>query len=143
MDALWHFLWGDGRLLGIQWSLWKVIGWVGNLVFFSRFFIQWYATEKRKQVVVPSAFWWMSIFGSLLLLIYGLYRRDSVIIFSYLFNWIPYIRNLIIHYRHKAARQFCPACEAVCIPAAHYCHLCGQRLDGAERASLNAAPAGG
>jgi len=50
MDLLWH----DGKLLGIDWSVWKLIGWCGNLFFFSRFFVQWYATERRKQVVVPT-----------------------------------------------------------------------------------------
>ena len=54
-----------------------------------------------------------------------------------------YIRNLIIHYRHKAARQFCPACEIVCVPAAHYCHACGQRLDEPSAAPLAEAPAQG
>ena len=44
-----------GNFLGIDWSPWKVVGWVGNLVFFSRFLVQWWATEKRKQAVkVPS-----------------------------------------------------------------------------------------
>jgi lipid-A-disaccharide synthase-like uncharacterized protein len=52
-DMLWH----DGKLLGIDWSIWKMIGWTGNAVFFSRFFVQWYATEKKQQVVVPQAFW--------------------------------------------------------------------------------------
>jgi lipid-A-disaccharide synthase-like uncharacterized protein len=87
-------LFGDGKFLGIEWNTWKIIGWMGNAVFFSRFFLQWYATERRKQVVVPPAFWWLSLAGSGLLLSYALfYRRDSVFIFAYLFTWIPYIRN--------------------------------------------------
>src|SRR5213596_2420945 len=80
----------DGKLLGIDWSVWKVVGWLGNLVFFSRFFVQWYATEKLRRVVVPTAFWWLSLIGSVLLLIYSLRQRDSVFIFAYAFTWIPY-----------------------------------------------------
>ena len=118
-------------MFGIQWSVWKVVGWLGNAVFFMRFLVQWYATEKRQQVVVPSAFWWMSLAGSLILFAYGLHQRDSVFIFAYLFNWIPYIRNLVIHYRHKAARLVCPGCEAVCLPTANYCQTCGQNLSAA------------
>src|SRR5499427_7512984 len=117
MDWLTHYIWNDGRLFGIQWSVWKVVGWTGNAVFFSRFFVQWYATEKLKRVVVPVAFWWLSLAGSLLLLCYALfYRRDSVFIFAYAFTWIPYIRNLIIHRRHEEAHISCSACAALCPP---------------------------
>ena len=64
MDSITNFIWHDGKLFGIDWSVWKVIGWIGNAVFFSRFFVQWYATEKKKQVVVPQAFWWLSLLGT-------------------------------------------------------------------------------
>src|SRR5258705_4614301 len=108
MDWLTDLIWHNGKLFGIQWSVWKVVGWLGNAVFFSRFFVQWYATEKLKRVVVPTAFWWLSLTGSLLLLSYALfYQRDSVFIFAYAFTWIPYIRNLIIHRRHAQAQLHC------------------------------------
>src|SRR6187455_495619 len=103
MDWLKDLIWHNDKFLGIQWSLWKVVGWTGNAVFFSRFLVQWYATEKLKRVVVPTAFWWLSLIGSLLLLAYALHEKSSVFIFAYLFTWIPYIRNLIIHRRHKEA----------------------------------------
>jgi lipid-A-disaccharide synthase-like uncharacterized protein len=124
-------LWPDGKLLGIDWSLWKAVGWLGNVVFFSRFFVQWYATEKRKRVVVPTAFWWLSLIGSLLLLIYSLHQRDSVFIFAYLFTWIPYIRNLVIHRRHADAHLDCPACGQSC-PPSNFCSACGAALAGTE-----------
>jgi lipid-A-disaccharide synthase-like uncharacterized protein len=126
-DLIWH----DGKFLGIAWSVWKVIGWTGNAVFFSRFFLQWYATEKKKQVVVPVGFWWLSLIGSLLLLIYGLHRRDSVFIFAYLFTWIPYIRNLIIHYRHKDSHLMCH-CGVESPPIANFCSSCGEKIKKGE-----------
>ena len=117
MDWLNHLIWHDNKLFGVQWSVWKVVGWMGNAVFFSRFFVQWYATEKLKRVVVPTAFWWLSLAGSLLLLSYALfYQADSVFIFAYAFTWIPYIRNLIIHHRHAAAQPICPQCGTTCPP---------------------------
>lgn len=130
-----------GQFLGIAWSTWKVIGWIGNVVFFSRFFVQWYATEKKKEVVIPSAFWWLSLVGSLLLLIYGIRQRDSVFIFAYAFTWIPYIRNLIIHYRHRQAQKVC-VCGKASPPAANYCSACGNKLGKSEVVSPISTPAG-
>jgi len=128
MDWLLNLLWHEGKFLSIEWSFWKAVGWLGNAIFFSRFFVQWYATEKRQQVVVPVAFWWLSLTGSLLLLIYSLRQRDSVFIFAYVFTWIPYIRNLVIHRRHAEARLACPACGFVSPPAANFCSACGLGL---------------
>jgi lipid-A-disaccharide synthase-like uncharacterized protein len=130
MEGFQHLIWHDGKLLGLQWSVWKVIGWLGNAIFFSRFFVQWYATEKLKRVVVPIAFWWLSLAGSLLLLSYALFHKpDSVFIFAYAFTWIPYIRNLIIHRRHAEAHLDCPGCGKLCPPQSNYCFSCGARLN--------------
>jgi len=129
MDAFSDLIWPHGKFLGIEWGVWKVVGWLGNLVFFARFFVQWYATEKLKRVVVPTAFWWLSLAGSLLLLAYALcYKKDSVFIFAYAFTWIPYIRNLIIHRRHALAHLDCPSCGQACPPHSNYCFSCGTRL---------------
>jgi len=136
MDWLANLIWHDGKLLGIEWHFWKVIGWLGNVVFFSRFYVQWLATEKRRQVVVPTVFWWLSLAGTLLLLSYGLfYNRDSVYIFSYAFAWIPYVRNLIIHRRHKRAHLDCQNCGKICPPHSNYCFACGTRLSTNEAAA--------
>jgi lipid-A-disaccharide synthase-like uncharacterized protein len=118
-----------GTFLGIHWSVWKIVGWVGNAVFSTRFIVQWYYTEKQKQVVVPQAFWWLSLFGSLILLAYSLFfLHDSVLIFAYAFTWIPYIRNLTLHRRHKKARQLCAKCGALAPSSANFCAKCGDRL---------------
>jgi lipid-A-disaccharide synthase-like uncharacterized protein len=122
-------LWFQNRIFGIDWHPWKVIGWVGNIIFFSRFFVQWWATERNKQVVIPNSFWWLSLVGSLCLLAYGLWRRDSVFIFAYLFTWIPYVRNLVISHRVEKARPECNNCDMHCPPDARFCPSCGQSLN--------------
>jgi lipid-A-disaccharide synthase-like uncharacterized protein len=126
MTSLTDLIWHDGKLLGIDWSVWKVIGWVGNVTFFSRFFVQWYATEKQKRVVVPTAFWWLSLTGSLLLLIYALRQEDSVFIFAYAFTWIPYIRNLMIHHKHAKTMKLCVPCKIKMPADANFCSACGK-----------------
>jgi lipid-A-disaccharide synthase-like uncharacterized protein len=116
-------------ILGIEWNTWKMVGWCGNLIFFSRFLVQWYATEKHRQVVVPAAFWWLSLTGAFLLFSYALfYRRDSVFIFAYAFTWIPYARNLVIHRRHLRAHSSCKHCGESCPPTANFCLRCGTAL---------------
>jgi lipid-A-disaccharide synthase-like uncharacterized protein len=139
MDSLSNLLWHNGNFLGVHWSAWKVVGWTGNAIFFSRFFVQWYATEKLKRVVVPTSFWWLSLIGTMLLLSYGLFKlRDSVFILGYAFNWIPYLRNLIIHYRHMDAQLECPGCKTECPPHSNFCMACGTRISREPAASTPA-----
>lgn len=136
MHSVWEMIAPDGRFLGIQWHAWKVVGWLGNGVFFSRFLVQWYATERRKQVVIPVGFWWLSLAGALLLFAYAaLYQRDSVFIFAYAFTWVPYIRNLLIHYRHTSSLVSCAQCRRASPPEAAFCSACGTKLTGAAATS--------
>jgi len=130
MDWLTNLFWHDGKFLGIDRIVfWTTIGWLGNTIFFSRFLVQWYATEKKKRVVVPQAFWWLSLIGSLLLLLYAIfYDKHNVIIFAYAFTWIPYIRSLIIHRRHKQAHLNCASCGIKIPPESNFCPNCGLKL---------------
>lgn len=127
MTLLWH----DGNFLGIEWNTWKVIGWCGNAAFFSRFVVQWHATERQKRVVIPVAFWWLSLVGSFCILSYAIfYRSDSVFIFANAFNWIPYVRNLVIHRRTARSDQTCGQCQTKAPSQANFCPHCGLRLGG-------------
>jgi lipid-A-disaccharide synthase-like uncharacterized protein len=125
-DFLHEHLWKDGHF---RW--WEIVGWTGNLIFSTRFFLQWYATEKKKAVVIPAAFWWLSLVGSLLLLAYALLmeKRNWVFIIAYAFSWIPYLRNIIIHNRNADAQLTCAQCKTLCPPHSTYCFACGARLE--------------
>ena len=75
-------------------QIWITIGMLGNLLFFSRWVVQWLASERAQASVIPTAFWYLSIGGSVILLAYALYRRDPVFIVSQLPNGVIYLRNL-------------------------------------------------
>jgi lipid-A-disaccharide synthase-like uncharacterized protein len=129
MDWLHHLLWYHDKFLGITWNAWKCIGLAANVLFSTRIVVQWYAMEKRKQVVVPILYWWLSLAGTVLFLAYSVfYEKDPVYILAYAFPWIPYARNLVIHYRHERLRQTCPDCGIKAPPAAGFCGQCGARL---------------
>ena len=77
------------------------IGFVGQGLFASRFIIQWYFSEKKKESYIPVIFWYLSIFGGLGLLTYAIFRKDPVIITGQLFGIIIYLRNLILIYKKQ------------------------------------------
>ena len=91
--------------LSQQWNLWKVIGYVGNLTFFSRFMIQWIASERAGKSIIPVQFWILSIIGSLILAVYAFHTGDLVVIFAFAPNSVVYIRNLMLLHKEKKAKQ--------------------------------------
>ena len=85
--------------------LWKAIGFGGTATFFTRFVVQWLYSEKHRESKVPEIFWWQSLLGAVLMLLYSLRQQDSVYIVGYLFTVIPYSRNLVLMYRKKRRDQ--------------------------------------
>ena len=77
-------------------SFFMGLGLIGQLLFSARFLVQWIASDKRKKSVIPISFWILSILGSLLLLIYAIYKKDPVFILRQSFGFFVYIRNLIL-----------------------------------------------
>ncbi len=81
---------------------WVLLGVVAQALFTMRFVVQWVASERVKRSVVPMTFWWFSIGGGTLLLIYALYRRDPVFIIGQGFGLFVYLRNLQFVLRARA-----------------------------------------
>ena len=78
----------------IKFDGWVILGFVAQAFFTMRFVVQWIASERARQSVIPIAFWFFSIGGGVLLLIYALYRRDPVFIAGQGLGLIVYVRNL-------------------------------------------------
>ena len=92
------------------WGLaWVTVGLLGQVLFTGRMMVQWLASEKKQESVVPPVFWWMSLFGSTMLLIYFLWRVDAIGILGQAFGWFVYGHNLWLIYRpHQGGRADSP-----------------------------------
>ena len=71
-----------------------IVGFGGQGLFASRFIIQWIKSEGAKKSVIPVAFWYFSIGGGAVLLLYAIWRQDPVIICGQGLGLFIYARNL-------------------------------------------------
>src|SRR4051794_8401285 len=79
-----------------QAKFWLIVGFTGQAIFTARFLVQWIASERKRDSIVPVAFWWLSLLGGLTLLSYASYRQDPVIIVGQGMGLIVYARNLML-----------------------------------------------
>jgi lipid-A-disaccharide synthase-like uncharacterized protein len=87
-----------------------IVGIVGQTMFAMRFIIQWFVSERKRESTVPLAFWYFSVLGGMLTLVYALWRRDPVFSVAQASGLIVYARNLmLIHGKKK--RDAVPAVE--------------------------------
>lgn len=73
--------------------IWTAIGLLGNVLFGSRILVQWWATEKRKRVVVPDSYWWLSLFGGLINMVYA-FHLDKLPVIIGAGAFVIYARNI-------------------------------------------------
>lgn len=82
---------------------WLVVGFLGQAFFSARFLVQWIASEKKGESVVPVAFWILSLLGGTVLFLYALHRRDPVFVVGQGAGLVVYARNLVLIRRRRAA----------------------------------------
>jgi len=88
-----------------QFDAWIVLGFIAQALFMMRFLVQWVASERAKRSVVPVAFWFFSLGGGALLLVYAVQRQDPVFIAGQALGLFIYVRNLwLIANERKAMR---------------------------------------
>jgi lipid-A-disaccharide synthase-like uncharacterized protein len=90
-------------------SGWQLLGWLGIACFFSRFLVQWLASERAGESLAPRSFWLLSVAGALLLIVYSLYRREPVFLAGYVVTLFIYARNLWIAGAAGAESRLGPA----------------------------------
>lgn len=91
-------------------SLWLGIGFLGQSLFFMRFFVQWIASEKSRKSVVPKAFWYFSLVGGMTLLAYAIHQRDVVFMVGQASGLLIYARNLMLIKDHVALPEKAVEC---------------------------------
>ena len=92
---------------------WVLFGLLAQGVYFFRFIVQLWQSEKEKQVVVPLSFWYLSILGTIMILIYSIHINDFVFIIASILSFGIYIRNIIIHFKdpqNKKVKNKTPFC---------------------------------
>jgi len=82
---------------------WTILGFFGNALFSSRFLLQWLASEKKRELVVPGYFWYLSFWGSVLNVIYAFHIDNAPIIFGVIALPFIYGRNIVLLRRKKPA----------------------------------------
>ena len=86
--------------IGIE-KIWLGIGFLGQALFSARFLIQWLASERVRQSIIPNAFWLFSILGGVTLLSYAIYREDPVFIVGQAAGLVIYLRNVYFIYINR------------------------------------------
>jgi lipid-A-disaccharide synthase-like uncharacterized protein len=86
-------------------DFWLIFGVAAQLLFTARFVVQWLVSEKLGKSVVPVAFWFLSMGGGLMLLVYGIVRREPIIILGQGLAVFIYLRNLMLIFRGKPAKD--------------------------------------
>jgi lipid-A-disaccharide synthase-like uncharacterized protein len=93
------------QLLTTLLNPWIIIGFLGQFVFFLRFIVQWIVSEKNERVVVPLSFWYLSIGGSIIILIYSIHIRDIVFSTAQVASIFIYVRNLMFEAKLRKAKR--------------------------------------
>lgn len=93
----WDKAWGD---LSPGAKVMLCVGLIGQMMFVSRWFVQWLASEKARRSIVPELFWYFSFVGGLMVLSYGIYSANLVVILGQ-FGVFIYARNIYLIWRSK------------------------------------------
>jgi lipid-A-disaccharide synthase len=87
--------------------VWHLIGFMGILLFASRYWVQWWLAEKHQRSFFSRSFWWISCMGALASLVYAIRLVDPVNILGFGIGLVPYIRNLMLSPKKKKPSTIC------------------------------------
>lgn len=86
-------------LASLNW--WAVVGFAAQTMFFCRFLVQWLHSERVKRSEIPIGFWFLSLAGGIMMLIYVVHLADAVLILGQATGLIVYARNLHLIFKSR------------------------------------------
>jgi len=97
-----------------------LLGFVSQILFFTRTLLQWILSERAKKVLSPTIYWILSIIASYLFFVYGWFRNDFSILLGQIISYYIYIWNLDengvwnkVNVAFRALLIFTPICTVV------------------------------
>ena len=83
----------------------STFGLVAQLLFHHAFLVQWIIRARARRSVVPMAFWFFSMGGGVMTLIYGIVKREPVIILGQSMATVIYVRNIMLILKNARANR--------------------------------------
>ena len=83
-------------------TAWTWFGLTANACFASRFVLQWYVSERKRQSVVPLGFWYLSLLGGVMMLVYAIHVGKLPLVLGALFTPFIAARNLWLIRMHRS-----------------------------------------
>jgi lipid-A-disaccharide synthase-like uncharacterized protein len=84
-----------------KFDVWIIVGLGAQLMFTGRFLVQWISSERAGKSIIPLGFWFFSVAGGALTMIYGIAKREPVIIFGQFLAMLIYLRNLVLIFKPR------------------------------------------
>lgn len=78
-----------------------VWGSAGQVIFTLRFIYQWYYSYRRHESMLPVGFWIISLIGCSIIVSYGVFRLDPVLIVGQSVGFFTYSRNIVLYRKNR------------------------------------------
>ena len=87
--------------LGDSLTPWAALGFCGQAVFAARFLVQWMHSERVRRSEIPLVFWYLSLVGGAMMLVYAIHIANAVFILGQAAGLLVYARNLHLIFRER------------------------------------------
>ncbi|MDR6871851.1 lipid-A-disaccharide synthase-like uncharacterized protein [Bosea sp. BE125] len=89
----------------LKFDFWLAFGIIAQLLFTARFLVQWLVSEREGNSVMPLSFWYFSMAGGAMTLVYGIVKREPIIIMGQALAVVIYVRNLMLIFSSRKKRS--------------------------------------